>query len=49
MLMASNENYKKILEINTKINIFRSTIQDKINAVKINIINSVEMHFKKIG
>jgi hypothetical protein len=48
LLTVSNENYKKISEIDARVGAFRTTIQQKITSVKQNILNEVEKHFTKV-
>ena len=43
-----NNNYKKIVEIDARVDTFRSTIQQKISSVKSNILAEVEKYFSKL-
>jgi hypothetical protein len=41
LLNSTNENYKNILEIDSRVGAFRSTIQQKVASVKQSILNEV--------
>jgi hypothetical protein len=49
MLVVSNENYRRISEIDARVCTFRNTIQQKIISVKKDILNEIEKHFNKIN
>lgn len=48
LLNSNNEDYKRVLEIDSRVGAFRTTIQQKINSVKQNILNEVEKYFAKL-
>lgn len=48
LLEKYDNNYKKVIEIDARVDTFRTTIQQKINSVKTNILNEVERYFYKL-